>query len=341
MMILQQLNTGNVCPISRTDLNKELQFYIDNITDPNIQAVFNRGGLSLDRDFLIDGSDPYFGAVSQAQQIRAQANQPQPILPGVAPPVPLAAAPAPAPAAPAPAAAPAPDVLPEDAPAGAPAPEPPLGPGRLMGWLRGLAALPGRLMGGPAGPAPAPEPLPGPPSPAVADAPLALGPPTPAVHQPDALMTLEEFIEGLVAIDGMPNRVAMDILELLDGDPPIWVAFYRWMFDGGIIIRTWQNFIDAWDAYNGGRPRDPRDGPDGGPDGGPGGGPGGFYDPRGPGGPGGDPGAGPSGPGGGPPSGHDGPDDPPDRGDDGDGGDTAAAAAVQEDLVDDTSFDPT
>ena len=51
MMILQQLNTGNVCPISRTDLNKELQFYIDNITDPNIQAVFNRGGLSLDRDF--------------------------------------------------------------------------------------------------------------------------------------------------------------------------------------------------------------------------------------------------------------------------------------------------
>jgi hypothetical protein len=30
-------------------------------------------------------------------------------------------------------------------------------------------------------------------------------------------MTLEEFIEGLIAIDGVPNRVAIDILELLDG----------------------------------------------------------------------------------------------------------------------------
>ena len=84
-----------------------------------------------------------------------------------------------------------------------------------MGWLRGLAAIPGRLMG-PAGLAPAPEPLPGPPSSVAADAPLALGTPTPAVHQPDALMTLEEFIEGLMAIDGMPSRVATDILELLD-----------------------------------------------------------------------------------------------------------------------------
>ena len=62
MMILQQLNTGNVCPISRADLNKELQFYIDNITDPNIQAVFHRAGLRLDRDFLVDGGSPYFGA---------------------------------------------------------------------------------------------------------------------------------------------------------------------------------------------------------------------------------------------------------------------------------------
>ena len=51
-------------------------------------------------------------------------------------------------------------------------------------------------------------------------------------------------------MDGVPNRVAIDILELLDGSPQIWVAFYRWMFDGGIIIRTWQDFIDAWDAYN-------------------------------------------------------------------------------------------
>ena len=208
-----------------------------------------------------------------------------------------------------------------------------------MGWIRGLAGLPGRLMG-PAAPAPAPEPLPGPPSPVAAEAPLALGPPTPAV-QPDALMTLEEFVEGLIATAGVPNRVAIDILKLLDGSPQIWTVFYRWMFDGGIIIRTWQNFIDAWDAYNGGRPRDPRDGPDGGPDGGPGGGPGGFYDPRGPGGPGGDPGAGPSGPGGGPPSGPDRPDELPERSGDGDGGDTAAAAAVQEDLVDDTVFDPT
>ena len=58
-------------------------------------------------------------------------------------------------------------------------------------------------------------------------------------------------------------------------------------------------------------------------------------------GPGGDPGAGPSGPGGGPPSGLDRPDDPLDRGDDGDGGDTAAAAAVQEYLLDNTVFDPT
>ena len=82
----------------------------------------------------------------------------------------------------------------------------------------------------------------------------------------------------------------------------MWVAFYRWMSDGGIIIRTWQNFIRAWDAYSGRRLRDPRDGPDGGP----GGGPGGYYGPGGPGGgprgpgggPGGDPGAGPSGPGG-------------------------------------------
>ena len=188
MMILQQLNTGNVCPISRTDLNKELQFYIDNITDPNIQVVFSRPGLSLDRDFLIDGSDPYFGAVSQAQQIRAQANQPPPVAPGVAPgPAPVfppdpGAVPA---AAPAPAAAP---------PAGAPEPEPPREPGRLMGWLRGLVALPGRIMG-PAAPtpAPAPEPLPGPLSSVAADAPLAMGPPTPAV-QPDALMTLEEFV---------------------------------------------------------------------------------------------------------------------------------------------------
>ena len=90
----------------------------------------------------------------------------------------------------------------------------------------------------PAGPAPAPEPLPGPPSPAAADAPLAMGPPTPAVPQPDALMTLEEFIEGLIASDGVPNRVAIDILELLDGSPLIWVTFYRWLLDSGIIIRT-------------------------------------------------------------------------------------------------------
>ena len=153
-----------------------------------------------------------------------------------------------------------------------------------------------------------------------------------------------------MASDGMPTRVAIDILELLDGAPPIWVAFYRWLLDGGIIIRTWQDFIAAWDAYNGARPVDPRDGPDGGP----GGGPGGYYGPGGPGGgpggpgggPGGDPGAGPSGgPSGGPgggPSGYDRPDDPPDRGDYGGDGDAAAVAVeAPEELVDDrTPFDP-
>ena len=61
------------------------------------------------------------------------------------------------------------------------------------------------------------------------------------------------------------------------------------MIDSGIIISTWQNFIDAWDADRGRRLRDPRDGPDDGP----GGGPGGYFGP-------GVPGGGPGGPGGGP-----------------------------------------
>ena len=51
-MILQQLNTGNVCPISRTDINQELKFYIENINDPDIQGVFSRPGLSLDMGLL-------------------------------------------------------------------------------------------------------------------------------------------------------------------------------------------------------------------------------------------------------------------------------------------------
>ena len=42
MMIQQHLNSGNICPISRSDLNQELKFYIDNITDPDDQAVFQK-----------------------------------------------------------------------------------------------------------------------------------------------------------------------------------------------------------------------------------------------------------------------------------------------------------
>jgi hypothetical protein len=118
MMILQQLSTGNVYPISRSDVKGEIKFYIDNVTDPDIQAVFRNANFNLDKDFLVDGSDPYFGAVSQVQQIRADANQPPPVAPGVAPgaaPVFPAPPPPPAPAAAAPAAA---------APAAAPAPAP-------------------------------------------------------------------------------------------------------------------------------------------------------------------------------------------------------------------------
>jgi hypothetical protein len=85
MMILQQLSTGNVYPISRSDVKGEINFYIDNVTDPDIQAVFRNANFNLDEDFLVDGSDPYFGAVSQVQQIRADANQPPPVAPGVAP----------------------------------------------------------------------------------------------------------------------------------------------------------------------------------------------------------------------------------------------------------------
>ena len=57
MMILQQLNTGNVCPISRTDINHELKFYIVNITDPDIQAVFRNVNFDIDGDLLVDGGN--------------------------------------------------------------------------------------------------------------------------------------------------------------------------------------------------------------------------------------------------------------------------------------------
>lgn len=84
-MILQQLSTGNVYPESRSDVKGEIKFYIDNVTDPDIQAVFRNANFNIDKDFLVDGNGPYFGAVSQVQQIRADANQPPPVAPGVAP----------------------------------------------------------------------------------------------------------------------------------------------------------------------------------------------------------------------------------------------------------------
>ena len=59
MVILQQLNTGNVCRISKTDISQEFNFYIDNINDPDIQAVFRQAtNFVYDRDFLMEGSDP-------------------------------------------------------------------------------------------------------------------------------------------------------------------------------------------------------------------------------------------------------------------------------------------
>ena len=57
-MILQHLNTGNVCPRSRTDIKQEFEFYIDNITDPDIQAVFRDVNFDIDGDFLVDGGNP-------------------------------------------------------------------------------------------------------------------------------------------------------------------------------------------------------------------------------------------------------------------------------------------
>ena len=57
-----------------------------------------------------------------------------------------------------------------------------------------------------------------------------MGPPTPAV-QPDAPTTLEEFIERLLAVAGLPPRRAIDILEILDSGPDLWTAFYRWLLE--------------------------------------------------------------------------------------------------------------
>ena len=37
MMTQQHLNSGNICPRSRSDLNQELKFYNDNIADPDAQ----------------------------------------------------------------------------------------------------------------------------------------------------------------------------------------------------------------------------------------------------------------------------------------------------------------
>jgi len=79
MMIQHQLNSGNICPISRSDLNQELKFYIDNITDPDVQAVFRSPHFNIDRDFLLEAGDAYFGATSQAQQIRQQMNATVPV----------------------------------------------------------------------------------------------------------------------------------------------------------------------------------------------------------------------------------------------------------------------
>ena len=79
MMTQQQLNSGNMCPISRSDLNQDLKCYIDNITDPDVQAVFTNPNFNIDRDFLLETGDAYFGATSQAQQIRQQINAPVPV----------------------------------------------------------------------------------------------------------------------------------------------------------------------------------------------------------------------------------------------------------------------
>ena len=141
IMILEQLKSGNLHPISRTECVNEIKFYIDNVDDPNVKAVLNEAKVRIDREFLTESGDPYFGATSQAQQIRDQMVQPAPVSTG-SPPPPAAtlatadppvvapggeppAAPEPAPERePAPAPEPAPGGAPEPAPEQAPAPVP-------------------------------------------------------------------------------------------------------------------------------------------------------------------------------------------------------------------------
>jgi hypothetical protein len=86
VMILHQLTSGNIVPISRSDFNNEIKFYIENITDPDIRTTFNFPGFNFDKEFITDSGDPYFGAVLESEQIRQQMNQPPPISPGVPPP---------------------------------------------------------------------------------------------------------------------------------------------------------------------------------------------------------------------------------------------------------------
>ena len=122
IMILEQLKSGNLHPISRTECVNEIKFYIDNVDDPNVKAVLNEARVRIDREFLTESGDPYFGATSQAQQIRDQMVQPAPVSTGSPPPAAATLAtadpPVVAPGGEPPAPEPAPGGAPEPAPGG-------------------------------------------------------------------------------------------------------------------------------------------------------------------------------------------------------------------------------